>query len=90
MGQVTPAREGAFFDDFKSREAKHFAPVVFCLKRAWSSAATPLPIVRPANHAIPPHLGYVFVDDREAAVAQDSAHFVEHEPWILRVMQNVA
>ncbi|HEX5885281.1 MAG TPA: hypothetical protein VFY67_12140 [Pyrinomonadaceae bacterium] len=63
---------------------------MFRLKRAWSSAATPLAIVCPTDYAIPPDRGYVFVDDCKASVSQHSADFVHHEARILRVMQNVA
>jgi hypothetical protein len=63
---------------------------MFCLKRAWTSAPAPLPIVCPTDHAVPPDRWDVFVDDREAAVAQHAADFVEDEPRILGVMQNIA
>ena len=63
---------------------------MFHLKRAWTSASTPLSIVCPADHAVPPDRRYVFVDDCQAAFSEHSAHLVEHEPWILRVMQHVA
>jgi len=90
MGQVTPPRERTFLYDFKSRQAKHSAPVLFCLKRAWSSSTTPLPIVCPANYPVPPYRRYILIDDREAAVTQYTAHLIQHETRILRVMKNIA
>ena len=90
MREVAPAREWTLFHDLESRQTKHPAPAVFRLKRAWSSAPTPLSIVRPADHAIPPDHRYVFVNNRETTLTQHAAYFIQHEPWILRVMQHVA
>jgi hypothetical protein len=62
---------------------------VFSVKRAWSSAPAPLPVVRPADHAVPPERRHVFVNDRDAAVSQHTIHLVQHEPRIVRVMQDI-
>jgi hypothetical protein len=63
---------------------------VFCVERAWTSAATPLPIVCPADDAIPPECRHIFVDNRESSLPQHPAHFVQHELRILRVVQHIA
>ena len=60
------------------------------MKRAWTSAASPLSIVRPADDAVPPECRHVFVDDRETSFSQHAAHFIQHEPRILRVVQHIA
>jgi len=62
---------------------------VFRLKCAWSSAATPLPIVCPTNHAVPPDRRNIFVDDCESAVAQHAVYFVQDEPRVLCVMKDI-
>jgi hypothetical protein len=62
---------------------------MFRVERAWSSAPAPLSIVRPADHAVPPKRRHVFVNDREPSVSQHTAHLVQHESRILRVMQNI-
>jgi hypothetical protein len=90
MSDVTPARERAFLYDLKTSQIKHPAPIMVELKRAWSSAATPLSIVRPAHQAIPPQNRDVFVNDRETAVTQYTADFVQHEAWIVCVVQHIA
>lgn len=89
MSNVTPARERAFLHDFKSSQIKHPPPVVFHLKRAWTSAPAPLPIVCPAHDAVPPEHGNIFVDDRDAAFAQYAADFVQYESRIVGVVQHV-
>jgi len=63
---------------------------VFQLKRAWTSAAAPLSIMRPTNYAIPPDCRHIFINNRDATVAQNATHFIKQEPRILRVMQYVA
>ena len=90
MREVTPTRKWTLLHDFESRKTKHPAPALFFLKSARSGAATPLSIVRPANYAVPPHRRHVFVNNRDAAIAQNAAHFVQHESRILCVMQHVA
>lgn len=90
MREIAPARERAFFHDLKSSQTKCPSPIVFHLKRAWTSTSAPLPIVCPAHYAIPPEQRNIFVDDREAALAQHAVHFVKHESRILRVVQYVA
>jgi hypothetical protein len=90
MSEIAPTRQGTFAQDFKSSQAKRLSPSLFTLKRAWSSAATPLPIVRPTNHPIPPQRRNVFVDDRQATIAQHAADFVQHEYRVLCVMQDIA
>jgi hypothetical protein len=90
VSEVTPTRKRTLFHNFKACEIEHSAPVVRELKGAWSSAATPLPIVCPANDAVPPEQRHIFVDDRQAAVSQHSIHFVKDKPRIVRVMQHVA
>jgi hypothetical protein len=62
---------------------------VFRVERAWTSTATPLSIVRPADHAVPPARRHVFVNNRESSFSQHAAHFIQHEPRILRVMQHI-
>jgi len=89
MGHVPPPRQWTFAYNLETSQAKGFPPTVFALKRAWTSAAAPLPIVCPADEAVPPDQRYVFVNYREAAVSQDAAHFVQHEPRILSVVQNI-
>ncbi len=89
MREVAPARERSFLHHFKTRETENPAPVVFSVKRAWSSSSAPLSIVRPAHHAVPPECRHVFVNDRETSVTQHPANFIQHEPRILRVMQNI-
>ena len=89
MHEVAPARKWAFLRDFKTREAKDPAPVVFCVERAWSSSSAPLSIMCPADHAVPPECRHVFVNDREASVSQHTAYFIQHQPRILRVMQHI-
>src|SRR3954447_12090051 len=90
MREVSPTRKRPPLHVLEARHTKHPAPTVFCLKLAWSSPATPLPIVRPTNYAVPPDARYIFVDNREAAVAQHTTDFIQHESRILRVMQHVA
>ena len=90
MREITPARKRTLLHDLEACQTKHPAPTVFRLKRAWSSASTPLSIVRPADHAVPPDRRYIFVNNRETAIAQHAADFIQHEPRILRVMQHVA
>ena len=90
MREIAPARERAFFHDLKSSQTKCPSPVVFHLKRAGTSASAPLSIVCPAHHAIPPEQRNIFVNDREALLAQHAVHFVKHESRILRVVQYVA
>jgi len=46
--------------------------------------------VRPADRAVPPDRRNVFVDNREPAITQHAADFIQHEPRILRMMQHVA
>src|ERR1041384_2236051 len=89
MREVAPARKRPLLHHFKTRDTKYPAPVVFCVERAWSSSSTPLSIVSPADHAVPPKCRHVFVNDREASVSQHPAHLVQHEPRILRVMQHI-
>src|ERR1044072_6446042 len=60
------------------------------LKRAWSGPSTPLTIVCPTHHTVPPDRRYVFVDDCDTAVSQHSAYLVEYQPGVLGMMQNVA
>jgi len=62
---------------------------VFRVERTWTSAPAPLSIVRPANDAIPPECGYVFVNDSESSFTQHATDFIQHEPRIVRVMQHV-
>jgi hypothetical protein len=62
---------------------------MFRVERAWTSAAAPLSIVRPAHNAIPPERRDVFVNDCESSFAQHAAHFIQHESRVLRVMQHV-
>ena len=62
---------------------------MFCLKRAWSSAATPLPIVCPTDYAVPPNRRNIFVDDRAPTIAQHAVHFIQNEPRILGVMKDI-
>ena len=90
MREIAPARKRTLLHDLEARQTKHPAPTVFRLKRAWSSSPTPLSIVRPQNHTIPPDPRYIFVDNREAAITQNTADFFEHESRILRVMQYIA
>src|ERR1051325_3597841 len=90
MREVAPARQRTLFNDLKACQAKHPAPIMLRLKRAWSSSTTPLTIVCPTDNAVPPDRRYVFVDNRETAVSQHSSHLVESEPGVLRVVQNVA
>jgi hypothetical protein len=89
MREVAPTRKRTLLHDLEARQTKHPAPTVFRLKLAWSSAATPLPIVRPADHAVPPDRRYVFINNRETAVTQHPTDFIQHESRILRVMQYV-
>ena len=89
MRNVPPARECAFLHDLESSQTKHVPPVVFQLKRAWTSASAPLSIVCPAHHAVPPEHGNVFVDDRDPTFAQHAAYFVQYEPRVLCVMQDI-
>ena len=89
MREVAPARKRSLLHYFKARQTEYPAPIVFCVKRAWSSASTPLSIVSPADRAVPPECRHVFVNDREASVAQHTAHLIQHEPRILRVMQHI-
>ena len=89
MREIAPTRERSFLHYFKTRETKDAAPVVFSVKGAWPSASAPLSIVCPADHAVPPKCRHVFVNDCEASVSQYTADFVQHEPWILRVMQHI-
>src|SRR5687768_17429873 len=90
MREIAPTRKRTLFHNLKSRQIKYPAPIMFCLKCAWASPATPLPIVCPTDHTVPPDRRYVFVDDGQAAVSQHPAHFVQYEARVLRVMQNVA
>src|ERR1044072_301200 len=60
------------------------------LKRAWSGPSTPLTIVCPTDHTVPPDRRYVFVDDCYTAVSQHSTYLVEYQPCVLGMMQNVA
>src|SRR5215211_1634902 len=90
MREVPPTRKRTLLHDLEARETKYPAPTLFCLERAWSSSSTPLSVVRPADHAVPPDRRYIFVDNREAAIAQHAAHFVQHESRILCVMQHIA
>jgi len=62
---------------------------VVCLKCAWSTAVTPLPIVCPTDHAVPPNRWDIFIDDGESAVAQHAAYFIQNEACVLCVMENV-
>jgi hypothetical protein len=89
MREVAPTRKRTLLHDLEARQTKHPAPTLFCPKRAWSSSATPLPIVRPTHHAVPPDRRYVFVNNRETAVTQHPTDFIQHESRILRVMQYV-
>src|SRR3954454_9562532 len=89
MREVAPTRKRTLLHDLEARHTKHPAPTVFCLKLAWSSPATPLPIERPTNYAVPPDARYIFVDNREAAVAQHATDYIRHESLISRVMQHV-
>lgn len=90
MREIAPARKRTLFHNLKTRQTKHPAPIILRLKRAWSSAAAPLTIVCPTDDAVPPDRRDVFVNDRDTAVSQHSADFVEYQPGILCVMQNVA
>jgi hypothetical protein len=90
MREVAPARKRPLFHDVKARQIKDPAPVMFRLKRAWSSSTTPLTIVCPTNSTVPPDRRYVFIDDCETSFSQHPADFVQHETRILRVMQHVA
>jgi hypothetical protein len=63
---------------------------MFCLKLTWSGSTSPLAIVSPTDRAIPPERWNVLVDDRETAVSQHAADFVQHESRILRVVENIA
>ena len=90
MREVAPTRQRTLLHDLEARQTKHPAPTVFRSKLAWSSPAAPLPIVRPADHAVPPDPRYIFVDNREAAIAQHATNFIQHESRILRVMQHLA
>jgi hypothetical protein len=62
---------------------------VFGVKRARTSAAAPLSIVSPADGTVPPERRYVFVNDGESSFAQHAADFIQHESWILRVVQHI-
>ncbi|MEN3329658.1 MAG: hypothetical protein V7638_4465 [Acidobacteriota bacterium] len=90
MREVAPARKRTLLHYLEARQTKYPAPTVFCLKRAWSSSPTPLPVMRPTNNAIPPDRRYIFVDNRESAITQHAADFIQHESRILCVMQHVA
>ena len=90
MREVAPARKRTLLHDLETSQTKYPAPTVFRLKRARSGSPTPLSIVRPADHAIPPDRRYIFVDNRESTVTQHAADFIQHESRILRVMQHVA
>jgi len=90
MREIAPTRKRTLFHNLKSRQSKHPAPIMFCLKCAWSSAAAPLTIVCPTDHAVPPDRRYVFVDNGETFISQHSAYFIEYQPGVLGVMQNVA
>src|SRR6185295_19152094 len=89
MREVAPTRKWTLLHDLESRQTKRPAPIVFRLKRTWSSAATPLSIVRPANHAVPPDSRNVFINNRQPTIAQHTTDFIQHESRILRVMQHV-
>jgi hypothetical protein len=90
MREIAPTRKRALFHNLKASQIKHPAPIMFCLKRAWASAAAPLPVVCPTDQAVPPDRRNVFIDNRLAAISQHSGYFVEHEPGVMRVMQNIA
>jgi hypothetical protein len=90
MRQIAPARKRAFLHDFKSRQIKRQAPPALSLKCAWPSAAAPLSIMGPANNAVPPKQRHVFVNNRQPAFTQYSVHFIQHELWILCMMQHIA
>src|SRR5687767_9996138 len=90
MRQISPSRERTLLYNLESCQAERPSPVVLHLKCAWSSAVTPLPIVCPTHRAVPPYRWNVFIYDRKAAFSQHSAHLVEHEARVLRVMQHIA
>ena len=90
MREIPPARKWTLTHDLKSSQIERLAPAVFALERAWTSDATPLSIVHPADKPVPPECRHVFVNDREPAFAQDSAYFIQHQPRVMRVMQHVA
>jgi len=56
------------------------------MKCARAGARFPLPIVKPAHPPIPPGNGYVFVNQRNPALAQHPARFAEHCGDILCVV----
>ena len=89
MRQIAPTRKWSFLHDLESGQTERPAPTMFRLERAWSSASTPLSIVRPANHAVPPDGRNVFINNRQSTIAQHTTDFVQHESWVLRVMQHV-
>lgn len=62
---------------------------MFRVERAWTSAATPLSIMCPTDHAVPPACWHVFVNNCEPSLSQHTAHFIQHESRILRVMQDI-
>ena len=62
---------------------------MFRVERAWTSAATPLSIVCPTDYAVPPACWHVFVNNCEPSLSQHTAHFIQHESRILRVMQHI-
>jgi hypothetical protein len=69
MRKVAPTRQLTLLHDLKSRQAERPAPVMLHLKCAWTSAATPLSIVCPADHTVPPDRRYIFVNDCQAATS---------------------
>jgi hypothetical protein len=89
MRKIAPTRKRTLFHDLKPREIKHPSPIVFCVKRAWSSSTAPLSIVCPTDRTVPPDCRYVFVDDSETTISQHSTHFVQHQARILRMMQHI-
>jgi len=60
------------------------------VERAWTSAATPLSIVCPADDAVPPECRHVFVDNREPSFSERPAHFIQNESRIVGVVQHIA
>src|SRR6267143_670545 len=89
MHEIAPARQSPLTDNLETESTEQTAPVGFASEGALSGASAPLLIVTPADASVPPRLGNVFIDHREAAIAKYAAHFIQHEGNILGVMQYV-
>ena len=75
MHQVPHPRELSLANNFKAGPFEHNSPIEFTSESARSGTFAPLPIMGPADEAVPGRLRNVFVNHCQAVRAQHALHF---------------